>query len=113
MAEQVLPDIRLHQHAEGMAPVADDILQPRPQKIGRNHHGDHGKEGLIAVFRDQFVHTEPGNKGEGQVDQRDHQRTGHVCQEKPHMGAEIAEEDTQQAVVMKVTLGHMSPPAVR
>ena len=51
MAKQVPADIRLHQNAEGMAPIADDIGQQRPQGKRREHHHHDSEEGLIGALR--------------------------------------------------------------
>ena len=106
MGKQVLADIRLHQHAEDMAPVADHVLQRGPQQVGGNQHGDHGEKGLVAALGDQLVHAHPGHVGEQQVDAGDHQCAGHIQDEKSHMGPEIAEKDAQKALVMEVAGTH-------
>ena len=111
MAEQVPADVRLHQDAEGMPPVADHVLQSRPQQVGGHHHHNDGEKGPVEALRDELVHTQAGDVGKGQVDQRDQQRAGHIQQEELFVRAEIAEKDAQQAVAVKVALRHRSPPA--
>ena len=108
VAEQVLADVRLHQYAEGVAPVADHVLQARPQEVGGQQYGDDAEKRLVAAVRDELIHAQPGDIGEGQVDQGDHQRAGHIQEEEPHMGPEIADKNAQQALFMKVAGGHGS-----
>ena len=106
MGEQVLPDVRLHQHAEGVAPVAHHVLQARPQQIGRPHDGHHGEKRLIPALGNQLVQAYAGHEGKQQVHTGNHQRTGHIQKEKPHMRSEIAEKDAQKALVAEVAGTH-------
>ena len=108
VVKEVLADIRLHQHAEGVAPVGDHVLQSGAQEVGGHHDHHHGEERLIPALRDQIVHAHPGDIGEGQVDEGDHQRAGHVQEEESQMGLEIAEKDAQQALFLKVFGRHES-----
>ena len=108
VAKQVPADVRLHQDAEGVAPVADHVLQPRPQQVGGDQHQYHGEERLVLVLGNQLVHADPGHVGEGQIHRRDHQGAGHVQQKQVHMGFEIAEENAQQPLLVEITGIHGS-----
>ena len=93
MAEQIPPDIRLYQDAKGVAPVADDVGQQRPQHKGHAHHCHHGEEGPVGAFRQQLVHAPAGDVGEGQVNDGDQQRAAKVRDEQSLMGPEIGQEN--------------------
>ena len=92
VAEEIPADVRLHQHAEGVPPEADHVLQHRAQQVGPQQHRRHGEEGPVAPEGDQLLQAQAGDEGKGQVNQGDGQRAGHVQQEQPQMGPEIAEK---------------------
>ena len=110
MAEQVPANVRLHQDAEGVAPVANDIGQRRPQDEGRQHHRHDGEEGLVGTFRQQLVHAPAGDVGKGQVDEGDHQRTAKIHEKKPSVGFEIGEKYLQCGFLLKFPGGHGNTP---
>ena len=106
VGEQVLADVRLHQHTEGVSPVANGVPQRRPQEIGRDKHHDHGKKGPIPALGDELVHAHPADVGEGQVHHGDHQRTGHIQKKQPQMGPEIAQKDREKALPVEIAGVH-------
>ena len=110
VAEEVPADIRLHQHAEGVAPVADHVLQPGPQQVCRQQKGHHHKKGPVLALRNQLIEAHPGDVRKGQVDEGDEQRAGHVQAEEVQVGPEIAEENAQKALVLEISFLHVVPP---
>ncbi len=110
VAEQVPADIRLHQDAEGVAPVADDILEHRPQGKGHKHHRHHREKRAVSALGQQLVHAPAGDVGKRQIDQGDHQRAGEIHNEQLPMGPEVGEEDRQRRFLLKFTGGHSYAP---
>ena len=82
MGEEVLTDVRLHQHTEDMAPVAHHVLEQRPQQIGPHHHRDDREEGPVAALGDELVHAHSGHVGEAQIHQGYGQGADHIQGEK-------------------------------
>ena len=106
VGKQVPADVRLHQHAEGMPPEANHILQARPQQIGRHQQDSHGEEGPVAAVRYQLIQAHPADIGKGQINQRYGQGAGHVQQEQPQVGPEVAEKYAKKALLVKIAGGH-------
>ena len=104
--EEVPADIGLHQDTKGVAPVADDILHPRPQSEGQQHDGHDREEGPVGVLRQQLIHAPAGDVGEGQVDQGDAEGAGKIQEKELPMGAEVREEDPQAGLLPELTGGH-------
>ena len=81
MAEKFTPHVRLHLHAEHMAPGIDKILKARPEKIGGDQRPHHTEKRRVSVLRQQVLHRVTGGHREKQVHRRDHERTEHVRRE--------------------------------
>ena len=110
VAEEVVADIRLHQDAEGVAPITDHVGQQGPQREGGEHRRHNGKEGLIGAFGQQLIQAPPGHGGEGQVDHGDQQGTAEVHEEQPPVGLEIREKYLQGGFPLEVLSGHKNTP---
>ena len=93
MAEQGRADIGLHADAEGVAPVGDDEIQHRPQRIGRQHDQHDRKERAVRALRQQRAHGVTRDDGVRQIDHRHDQRAGHVEKKQPPVGLEEGQED--------------------
>ena len=106
VAEEVPPDVGLHQDAEGVAPVADDILHPRPDGEGQQHDGHDGEEGPVGVLRQQLIHAPAGDVGKRQVDEGDAEGAGHIQKEELPVGPEVGEKDPQAGSLLELTGGH-------
>ena len=107
MPEQVPADIRLHQNAEGMAPVGNDIVQRRPQGEGHEHDGHDSEKGLVGTLGQQLIHTPARDIGKGQIDQGDEQRAAQVHDEQFPMGFKVGKEDLQRRFLLKFPGRHM------
>ena len=112
VAEQVPADIRLHQDAEGMAPVADDIRQNRPEDEGREHHRHDGEKGVVGTLGQQLIHAPAGDIGKRQVDDGDHQSAAEVHEKQPPVRFEIRKENTQGGTLLKILGGHGHAPCL-
>ena len=110
VGEEILADIGLHQHAEGMAPVADDVLHDGAEEVGEQQNGDDREEGCVAALRNELVHADSGDKGEGQVDNGYGQGADHIHQKELHMRAEVADKDAQQALPVEIAGCHEKGP---
>ena len=86
VAEQVLADVRLHQDAEGVAVIADDIGEHGPQDVCAEHHRHHSEEGPVGALRQQLVHAPPGDVGKRQIDHGDHQGAAHIQEKQLPVG---------------------------
>ncbi|MPM78531.1 hypothetical protein SDC9_125542 [bioreactor metagenome] len=93
VVKQVPADIRLHQNAEGVPVIGDDVAQGRPQGKSRHHRRHHGEKRLPRVCGQQGIHAPPGDKGKRQIDEGHHKRATDVQKEKPPVGLEIADKN--------------------
>ena len=110
MAEQVSADIRLHQDAKGMPPVADYIRQHRPQQKSCEHHCHYREKGPVGAFRKQLMHAPARYRRKCQVNQRDHQRTDKVHGEQLPMRPEIGEKNLQRGFLSEFLGRHDRAP---
>ena len=106
VAEEVVADVRLHQDAEGVAPVADDIGQQGPEDKGGKHHRHHAEEGLVGASRQQLIHAPPGHGGKGQVDHGNQQGAAEVHDEQLPVGPEVGEKNLQGGFSLEILGGH-------
>ena len=106
MGKQVPADIRLHQDAEGVAPVAHDEVKPRPEDKGRHHQGHDREENGKLLIRQPVVHGGAGDQGEGQVDDGDQEGAADIQQEQAPVGAEIGQENAQRSAGLVIFGGH-------
>ena len=88
MAEQGRADISLHADAKGVAPVGDDEIQHRPQRIRCQHDQHDRKERAVRALRQQRAHGVTRDNGVCQIDHRHDQCTGHVEKKQPPVGLE-------------------------
>ena len=95
VAEQGRADIGLHADAEGMAPVGDDEIQHRPQRIGRQHDQHDRKKRAVRALRQQRAHGVARENGVRQIDHRHDQRAGHIEKKQPPVGLEEGQEDRE------------------
>ena len=106
VGEEVPADIRLHPDAEGVAPVADHVLQERPEEVGGQKGAHNQKEGGIQPRRQQPLHTYAGHVGKGQVDHGDQEGAAQVHEEELPVGPKVGEEDAQGALCLVVAGCH-------
>ena len=106
VAEQVPADVRLHQDAEGVAVIADDIGEHGPQDVCAEHHRHHGEEGPVGALRQQLVHAPPGDVGKRQIDHGDHQGAAHIQEKQLPVGLEVGQEDPQGGALLKLSGRH-------
>ena len=106
VAEEIPPDVGLHQDAEGVAPVADDILHPRPDGEGQQHDGHHGEKCTVGVLRQQLIHTPARDVGERQIDEGNAEGAGHIQKEELPVRPEVGEKDPKTGRLLELTGGH-------
>ncbi len=102
MPEEVVTDISLHQDAEGMPPIADNVMEQGPENERDYDNGHNGKKSPVCALRQKLIHTPAGDVGKGQIDQRDKQSAEEVSEEEFPMGDEIRKEDTRSGFLLKV-----------
>ena len=107
VAEEILPDIRLHADAEGVAPVGDHKLQKRAQHIGQQHDPHDDEEGPVLLVGQQVVKGAARHEGKSQIDTGDGQRAEHVQRKKPLMRFEITHKDPQQGFILEFLCFHI------
>ncbi len=86
MAEQGRADISLYTDAKGVAPVGDNEIQHRPQRIRCQHDQHDRKERAVCALRQQRAHGVTRDNGVCQIDHRHDQRAGHVEKNSPRWG---------------------------
>ena len=106
MPEQIPANVRLHQDAEGMAVVANDVREQRPQKVGGKHHRHHCKKGSVRTGGQQLVHTPAGNCRERQINERNGQCTAKVQNEQLPVRFEIRQKNLQRGFLLKLSCRH-------
>ena len=70
MAEERRADIGLHADAERMAPVGDDKVEQRAQRVRRHHDQHHREKRTVGVLRQQRPHRVARDDRVSQIDQR-------------------------------------------
>ena len=88
VTEQGRADISLYTDAEGVAPVGDNEIQHRPQRIRCQHDQHDRKERAVCALRQQRAHGVTRDNGVCQIDHRHDQCTGHVEKKQPPVGLE-------------------------
>ena len=99
MAEQVAADVGFDADAEGVPPVADDIIQEAAQRVGRGHDAHDREEQPERTRREHAVDRIARQEREGQIDERGDRGAGDVQRKQPEMRPEIGQEDAQQTVL--------------
>ena len=95
MPEQISADIRLYPNAEGVAVIADDVVEEGPQQVKHHHAGHNGKENGVFFVGQQIVEGLPGDQGEGKINGGDAHGAAKVHREKPLVGRKISQENPQ------------------
>ena len=110
MAKQILTNVRLHPDAEGMAEIADDIVQSCPQNIN-NGSGNHQpkKHPVFSVWK-QIVQALPGHQRKRQVDQGNQCGAANVQGKEPLVVSEIVEKNPQRTFLPVFFRGHGYSP---
>ena len=99
MPEQIRPDVRLYPDAEGMAEIADNVVEYGPQNIKGHGRGHQGKKHLILSVGQQIIQGFPGHQREGQIDEGDQHRAGDVHGKQTFMISEVMKEYPQGALL--------------
>ena len=107
MMEQIPADIRLHPDAEGMAPVGDDIVKPRPQHKGQRHNGHHCEKHTVVLLRQPLVQRRAADQRKGQIHHGDQDGAADIQRKQFPMGLEIAQEDPQRTAGTVILCGHI------
>ena len=107
MAEQVPADIRLHPDAEGVAIIADNVIQPRPQHVKRRRHQHHGKEHPELLIGQKIIQRLPGDQRKAQVDQGNAHRAADIQSKQPLVRGKIAEENLQRSFSLVIPCCHL------
>ena len=106
MPEQVRPDVRFHPDAEGMAVIAYNIIQSRPQDIAAHHDGHDDEKRPVHPVRQHFVQGAACHQRERKINQRNHQRAGNVQGKQFPVALEIAEKNGQWPLGLILFGGH-------
>ena len=106
MPEQVRPDVRLHPDAEGVAIVADNIVQEAAQYIKGQAGAHQGKEHAEFSVGQQVIEAGPGYQGKGQIDQRNQQGAGDVNGKQLPMVFEVMQKNRQGPLFPVFFRGH-------
>ena len=91
--EQISPDVRLDPRPEVMPPVADNVIENRPQRI-RDGHDQHDRpEGPPRVVRKQRVHAPARHPRKRKIDHRNQKRAHHVQVKQLPVRLEIGQKN--------------------
>ena len=112
MAEQVGADVRLHPDAEGMAVIADDVLQHRAQAVAQDHCRHDGEKGAVHGVGQHIIQGGAGNQGERQIDGGNGAGAQDVQGEQLLMIAEVVKEDRKGGFALVIFGGHFGKPPV-
>ena len=93
MPEERRADIGLHADAERMAPVGDDKVEQRAQRVRRHHDQHHREKRAVGVLRQQRPHRVARDDRVSQIDQRHDQRAGQVEKKQAPVRPEKGEKD--------------------
>ena len=110
MGEQVPADVGLDAYPQHVAPVGDDEVKAGAQYVGPHQNGHDGEEGSIQLFRQQVLHGQAGEVGEGQVYQGNEQGTHHIQHKKAPVGPVIGHKNGQGAFAFHLLTGHGASP---
>ena len=86
MGKEIPADVGLHVGPHEMAPVGHHKIHPALAKVGQEHEGHNGKEGLKQSLGQQLPHGGSGDVGKDQIYHSDHQGADHIQQKQVDMG---------------------------